>query len=369
MRAWATGIWAAALILQFAIVPANAGPTLLFEPSTGKILYAEDVDDLWHPASLTKIMTAYIAFEAIKEGKLHLDDKISCSLRATLQPPSKAGIQVGNTLTVEQALQAVIVKSANDVTVMLAEAISGSEAAFVDRMNATAKRLGMTRTHFVNTNGLPEPDLVTTARDLGKLARAVITEYPQYASYWSMPAMHIGKRRLGSHNALLRTFPGADGLKTGFTCDSGYNVIASASRDGRRLLAVVLGETSGNERAIRSASLLEYGFQNYDWKQLFNTTNLDTLPVDPSAKGITSVRDTVAAWSCRPPKQSKSGATARHKRRQPKATAAKSQTAAKKGNEASESPPPVKGAEAAIAPQPQVGATAKTPKSAQAISP
>src|SRR4029078_13473039 len=369
MRAWATGIGAEARILQFAMLPANAGPTLLFEPSTGKILYAEDVDDLWHPASLTKIMTAYIAFQAIKEGKLHLDDKISCSLRATLQPPSKAGIQVANRLTVERVPQAVISKSAKNVTVMLAEAISGSEAAFVDRMNATAKRLGMTRTHFVNTNGLPEADLVTTARDLGKLARAVITEYPQYASYWSMPAMHIGKRRLGSHNALLRTFPGADGLKTGFTCDSRYNVIASASRDGRRLLAVVLGETSGNERAIRSASLLEYGFQNYDWKQLFNTTNLDTLPVDPSAKGITSVRDTVAAWSCRPPKQSKSGTTARHKRRQPKATSAKSKTAAKKGNEASESPPPVKGAEAAIAPQPQVGATAKTPKSAQAISP
>ena len=124
-------------------------------------------------------------------------------------------------------------------------------------MNATAKRLGMTRTHFVNTNGLPEPDLVTTARDLGKLARAVITEYPQYASYWSMPAMHIGKRRLGSHNALLRTFPGADGLKTGFTCDSGYNVIASAiarrtplaggrtRRDVRKRTRHSLGELSG----------------------------------------------------------------------------------------------------------------------------
>ena len=187
----------------------------------------------------------------------------------------------------------------------------------------------MTRTHFVNTNGLPEPDLVTTARDLGKLARAVITEYPQYASYWSMPAMHIGKRRLGSHNALLKTFPGADGLKTGFTCDSGYNVIASATRDGRRLLAVVLGETSGNERAIRSASLLEYGFQNYDWKQLFNTTSLDTLPVDPSAKGITSVRDAVAAWAAALVRHKGSGAIAHHKRRKAKTTR-QSQDAAKR---------------------------------------
>lgn len=361
MRSWATGIWAAALILQFAVVPANAGPTLLFEPSTGKVLYAEDVDDLWHPASLTKIMTAYIAFEAIKEGKLHLDDKISCSLRATLQPPSKAGIQVGGTLTVEQALQAVIVKSANDVTVMLAEAISGSETAFVERMNATAQRLGMTRTHFVNTNGLPEPDLVTTARDLGKLARAVITEYPQYASYWSMPAMHIGKRRLGSHNALLKTFPGADGLKTGFTCDSGYNVIASATRDGRRLLAIVLGETSGNERAIRSASLLEYGFQNYDWKQLFNTTNLDNLPVDPSAKGITSIRDSVAAWGCNPGRH-KGRAIAHHKRGTAKTTATKGKAAAKGDGAASAAQPAPKS-------DPSGGATPEAPKSAQAASP
>jgi D-alanyl-D-alanine carboxypeptidase len=280
------------------MMSASANPALLFEPSTGKVLYAEDIDDVWYPASLTKLTTAYLAFQAIKDGKLHLDDKIPCSLVATLQPPSKAGLKVGETLTVEQALQAVIVKSANDVTVMLAEAISGSESAFVEQMNATAQRLGMTRTHFDNTNGLPDPGQLTTARDLAKIATAVIKDFPQYASYWSMPAMHIGKRRLGSHNALLRTFPGADGMKTGFTCDSGYNVAATATRDGRRLMAIVLGESSGNERAIRSAALLEYGFQNYGWKDLFGMPTIDTVPMDPNAKGITSVRDTVVAWSC-----------------------------------------------------------------------
>jgi D-alanyl-D-alanine carboxypeptidase len=242
---------------------------------------------------------------------------------------------------------------------MLAEAISGSETAFVERMNATAKRLGMTRTHFVNTNGLPETDLVSTARDLGKLASAVITEYPQYSSYWSMPAMRIGKRRLGSHNALLKTFPGADGLKTGFTCDSGYNVIASATRDGRRLLAVVLGETSGNERAIRSASLLEYGFQNYGWKQLFNTTSLDTLPVDPSAKGISSVRDAVAAWGCNPGRHK--GKAMAHKRGKAKTSAAKGK-AAKDGGAASAVQPALKAASSG-------GATRQPPKSVQAASP
>src|SRR6476620_10843958 len=147
MRSQATGIAATLLIWIAAIAPATASPTLLFEPSTGKVLYAEDIDDIWHPASLTKLTTVYIAFEAIKEGKLHLDDKIPCSLVATLQPPSKVGLRVGDTLTVDQALQAVIVKSANDVTVMLAEAISGSEAAFIQRMDETAQRLGMTHTN------------------------------------------------------------------------------------------------------------------------------------------------------------------------------------------------------------------------------
>ncbi len=323
MRSLATGIAATVLIWLMVSVPATASPALLFEPSTGKVLYAEDIDDLWHPASLTKLMTAYLTFEAIKEGKLHLDDKISCSLVATLQPPSKVGVQVGETLKVEQALQAVIIKSANDVTVMLAEAISGSEAAFVERMNATAKRLGMTRTNFVNTNGLPDPGQVTTARDLAKISRAVITEYPQYASYWAMPDMRIGRRRLGSHNALLKTFPGADGLKTGFTCDSGYNVVASATRDGRRLMAIVLGETSGNERAVRAASLFEYGFQNYGWKELFNTTSVDNLPLDPAAKSVSSVRDMVAALDCGGHRRHKAGALASRKALKAKIAASK----------------------------------------------
>jgi D-alanyl-D-alanine carboxypeptidase len=297
MRSLTTSIVAVVLTWLTAL-PATAGPALLFEPSTGKILYAEDVDDIWHPASLTKLMTAYVAFEAIKNNEIHLTDKIPCSLPATLQPPSKVGLQVGQTLTVEQALQAVIIKSANDVTVMLAEAISGSESKFIERMNATAKRLGMTHTSFVNTNGLPDPGQLTSARDIAKIARAVASEYPQYASYWAMPAMRIGKRRLGSHNALLKTFPGADGMKTGFTCDSGYNVVASATRDDHRLMAVILGESSGNERAIRAAAMLEYGFQTYDWKQLFNPSTIDNLPMDANFKTVLSVRDTVAAWGC-----------------------------------------------------------------------
>lgn len=360
MRARAAQIAATALFCLGGMTSASASPALLFEISTGKVLYSEDIDDVWYPASLTKLTTAYLAFQAIKEGKLHLTDKIPCSLVATLQPPSKAGLKVGEKLTVEQALQAVIVKSANDVTVMLAEAISGSETAFIEQMNATAQRLGMTRTHFDNTNGLPSPGQLTSARDLAKIARAVVTDFPEYASYWSMPAMHIGRRRLGSHNALLRTFPGADGMKTGFTCDSGYNVAASATRDGRRLVAIVLGESSGNERAIRSAALLEYGFQYYDWKALFNMPTIDTLPVDPNAKGVLSVRDTVAATSC--------GGNRRHRiaKHKPKGNLADSKSkASKKKSNATETPQDAGG-------ESTQGASATTsaqPKAAEAASP
>ena len=228
------------------------------------------MDDQWHPASLTKIMTAYMAFKAIKAGKIRLDDKVICTQLANQQPPSKIGLPIGGELTVELALQALIVKSANDVAVMLAEKISGSELQFVADMNATARELGMTRTQFSNANGLPAFGQVTTARDLAKLARAVSAEFPEYSPYWAMTQMRIGKIRLSSHNGLLKTFEGADGLKTGFICDSGFNVVASATRDGRRLMAVVLGEPSGGERNIRAASLLEHGFQQLGWKQIFN---------------------------------------------------------------------------------------------------
>lgn len=343
--------------------PASAGPALLFEAGNGKVLYAEDQDDQWYPASLTKIMTAYITFEEVKAGRLKLDQKIPCSLVANLQPPSKIGLPVGGEMTVETALQALIIKSANDVAVMLAEAVAGSEQAFVAKMNATALRLGMTRSRFTNPNGLPAPDQVTTARDLAKLSNAILTDFPEYAHFWSMPDMRLGKRRLGSHNALLRTFEGADGLKTGFTCDSGFNVVASATRDGKRLMAVVLGEPSGNERALRAASLLEHGFQQYGWKTIFNTTNIDSLPVPPEAKGIISVRESVIAWDCG---NRRINIAKRNKELKRKVAAVKARAKAKANqanNKKSSSVLELKGTAIADAPTP--AATASTaPKSA-----
>ena len=271
-----------------AATPALAGPALLFDAADGAVLYAEDLDSQWHPASLTKIMTAYVTFVAIKEGTLTLETKIGCSKLANSQGPTKVGLPVGATITVETALQALIMKSANDVAVMLAEAVSGSHEAFVDYMNGMAGRLGMTRTKFANANGLPDPQQVTTARDMAKLAAAVVRDFPQYAPMWSMLEMRVGKLHLHTHNGLLTNYAGADGMKTGFICDSGFNVVASATREGHKLIAVVLGEATGQERSIRAANLLQHGFQTYGWKSLLGSQTLETMPLDENAnKAVT----------------------------------------------------------------------------------
>jgi D-alanyl-D-alanine carboxypeptidase len=281
-----------------ALSPAVAGPALLFDPANGRILYAEDQDDQWFPASLTKIMTAYLVFEAIRDGKIGPQDKIKMSELAHSQPPSRLGLPVGAEITVDTALQAVIVKSANDAAVMLAEAIAGSQEAFASAMNAAAKRLGMTRTNFVNANGLPAPEQVSTARDLARLTVAVMREFPGYARYWAMEEMRMGRRVMRNHNPLLRSYEGADGMKTGFICDSGFNLVASASRDGQKLVAVVLGETTGGNRSARAANLLEHGFQTLGWKALFGTESLDTLPLAADAKSVVSIRQSVISWAC-----------------------------------------------------------------------
>jgi D-alanyl-D-alanine carboxypeptidase len=289
---------AAAMAVGLSLSPASAGPALLFDAADGRVLYAEDPDNQWHPASLTKIMTAYLTFGAIKEGKLTLETKITCSEIASSQGPTKVGMPPGSSMTVEVALQALIIKSANDVAVMLAEAVAGSHEAFVAQMNATAARLGMTRTRFANANGLPAPEQITTARDLAKLSAAVVRDYPEYAPMWSMLDVKVGKRHLRSHNGLLTNYAGADGLKTGFICDSGFNVVASATRDGHKMIAVVLGEPTGGERSVRAANLLEHGFQTHAWKALFAPPTLETLPVAEDAKGPMTIRQIVRSYVC-----------------------------------------------------------------------
>jgi len=336
----ATVLFASLVSACFALVatavPARAGPALLVEAASGRVLYADGQDNEWFPASLTKIMTAYLAFDALRNGRLKLTDEVVVSELAHAQVPSKIGLPVGTAISADAAIHAVVIKSANDAAIMLAEKIAGSEAAFVQLMNDTARRLGMTRTHFVNPNGLPVAGQVSTARDLVVLARAVLRDFPEHSGIWGMSEFQLGKQKLRSHNGLLRSFEGADGLKTGFICDSGFNVVASATRDGHRLIAVVLGEPSGKDRNLRAASLLEHGFETAAWKAALGGPTLDNMPIDPAARPVQSVRKSVTAWACNPrpaarkvTRRKPRGAVANRKPNDDSATPSKAQGARK----------------------------------------
>src|SRR5450830_1841342 len=239
---------------------ARAEAQLLIEASTGKVLHAENATYPWYPASVTKIMTAYTTLRAIKEGRASFDTLLTMSRNAVAQQPTKMGFKLGTRVTVDNALKMLMVKSANDMAVAIAEGVGGSIEGFADLMNANARRLGMTESHFVNPNGLPAENHVTSARDLGILARALILEFPEDDSYWHIHAIQYGNRVMRNYNSLLDRYPGADGMKTGFICASGYNVVASATRNGRRLIAIVLGAYSGAVRSQKAAQLFERGF-------------------------------------------------------------------------------------------------------------
>nr|WP_281503027.1 D-alanyl-D-alanine carboxypeptidase family protein [Ancylobacter crimeensis] len=240
---------------------AAATPSLLIDVDTGKVLMAEDATKPWYPASVTKLMTAYVTFEALRAGQLTPQTLITVSPVAASQAPSKMGFKPGTQLTVDNTLKMMLVKSANDMAVVLAEGVGGSVPAFVDRMNAAARDLGMDGTHFANPNGLPDPDNVTTARDLAILARALLTQYPEHAELFRLPGIQIGTRVIRNYNKLIDRYPGADGMKTGFICASGFNLVASAKRGDRHVLAVVLGTPSGKARTEAAALLMERGFQ------------------------------------------------------------------------------------------------------------
>ena len=298
MRFYLTVLLAVAAVVAD-VRPGHAqGPAVLIDVKSGQVLYADRADQRWHPASLTKIMTAYLTFRAIKDGRLALEQKIPVSETAHEMPASKIGLPIGAEMGLDLALRSLIIKSANDVSVMLAEAIDGSVAAFSDRMNRTAKRLGMTRTHFVNPNGLPDLAQVSTARDLAILTRAVVAEFPEHAHYWATPNMRIGRIRLRSHNSLLRTFPGANGFKTGFICDSGFNIVATAERDGMHLAAVVLGDVTPADRGARASALLSHGFKRHAWKRFFGAPRMAALPVNLRDPPPPSIRQDIRVWDC-----------------------------------------------------------------------
>ena len=246
-------------MLMASLVPAQANPMLLVDMDTLEVLHAEDAGQPWHPASLTKMMTAYVAFEEVAKGTITLDTPITLSQNAINQAPSKSGLPVGSAMTLQDALYVMIVKSANDVAVAIAEAVGGSEPQFVARMNEVAARMGLTATHFVNPHGLHSPAQVTTARDLAILGLYIRQSFPQYMPMFATESVTLNGKVLESNNELLTKFAGTTGMKTGYVCASGLNLVATVARNGRNLLAVVLGGSSGRERNERTAELLLKG--------------------------------------------------------------------------------------------------------------
>lgn len=246
----------------FAAAPAGSpsGPALLIDANSGEVLREVRAGEAWYPASLTKLMTAFVVFKKIRDGKMTLEQQIPVSALASAQVPSKVGVPPGKTVGVDWALQALLVYSANDMAYVLAEGASGSIVNFAAEMNQVAKELGMTATHFVNPNGLFDPRHVSSARDMAVLAAVLLKEFPQHARYFDQDYLKLGQRRLSNRNSLLRKMPEADGMKTGFVCNSGFNLVASATRNGRKLIAVVLGAKSGQARMIAAQALLEQGF-------------------------------------------------------------------------------------------------------------
>jgi D-alanyl-D-alanine carboxypeptidase len=247
-------------ITTFTATPAGAGASILVEADSGKVLRAENATYPWYPASVTKLMTLYVTLQAVKQGRTTFDTLFTVSRNALAQSPTKMGFGVGTQVTVDNALKMMMVKSANDMAVLLAEGVDGSIENFADDMTRTAHRLGMSESNFVNPNGLPADGQITSARDLAILARALIHDFPEYNFYWHIPAIKFGRRVVRNYNTLLGRYPGADGMKTGFICASGFNLVATATRNGKQLIAVVLGSPSGGARAVKAAELLESGF-------------------------------------------------------------------------------------------------------------
>ncbi|WP_208995224.1 D-alanyl-D-alanine carboxypeptidase family protein [Roseibium hamelinense] len=275
---------AATVFVMIQPAKADIGTYILIDARTGDVLDQKDPTRLWYPASLTKIMTAYVTYKAIREGRATLDSVVVQSKNSLAEPPSKMGFRVGTTLTVDAALKIILIKSANDIAVALGEAIAGSETGFIAMMNAEAKRLGMVDTRFVNPHGLPDNRQITTARDMAILAQAFWQDFPEARDVYKHPGIKFGKKTLRSANReyLLRV-PGANGMKTGYICNSGYNVAATATRGNRTLIAIVMGAASGLERIAHTRHMMDEGFRKRSGR--FTVATLPRAGGRPPADG------------------------------------------------------------------------------------
>ncbi len=257
---------AMAQVPYFQLIPQNSSKyaAIVVDAKTGEVLYAKRADAPRYPASITKVMTLYLAFEALAAGKIDLDEPVMFSPRAAAQPPTKIGVRAGDSITVQQAMEAMVTRSANDAAVAMAEKLGGTEQRFAALMTLRAQELGMTNTHFANPHGLPDSRNISSARDLAILSRAVMRDYPQYYRLFSTKNFAFRGQNIRNHNGLLYRMDGVDGLKTGFTNASGFNLAVSAVRDGRRLIAVVMGGPNVATRDKVAEGLLLTGFEVLD---------------------------------------------------------------------------------------------------------
>ena len=275
-----------ALFLLVAIISlssenaAAATSSIMVNAENGKVMYEMNADELRYPASLTKLMTLYITFNALENGRLKLSDKLKVSATAASRSPSKLGVRAGEKITVKDAIMAVIVKSANDCATVLAEHFSKNEAEFAVLMTKTARKLNMNHTTFKNASGLPNSLQKTTARDMSKLAMAVYHHFPQYYKWFSTQSFKYKGQTITGHNHLLNTFSGADGMKTGYTAAAGYNIVTSAKRSNKRVIAVTMGHRYLNERDRKAAVMMDKGLN-----ALKKSDNVDVASLSRSING------------------------------------------------------------------------------------
>jgi D-alanyl-D-alanine carboxypeptidase len=269
-RAGALVLACATALLAFSAGPVAAQvgsdryASVVIEATTGNTLEAVNADEPRHPASLAKLMTLYMLFEALRDRRLTLATPVPVSAHAASMSPSKLGLVPGTRLTVEEAILGLVTKSANDAAAAVGELLGGDEDRFAQMMTLRARALGMSRSTFQNASGLPDPDAWTTARDMATLARRILTDFPGYYGYFSTPSFSFHGRFIPNHDHMLETYPGADGMKTGYTIASGFNLVTSAMRGGVRLVGVVLGAASTPERDYHMAGLLDQGFERMD---------------------------------------------------------------------------------------------------------
>jgi D-alanyl-D-alanine carboxypeptidase len=278
--------------------------SIVIDATSGDVLEEVNADQPRHPASLTKMMTLYLAFEALRDRRIALDQAVPVSPHAASMEPSKLGLLPGSRFSVEQAILGLVTKSANDAASALGELLGGSEDRFAQMMTLRARALGMGHSTFMNASGLPDPDQWTTARDLAILSRRLINDFPGYYPYFSTPSFEWHRQVIFNHDNMLRTYPGADGLKTGYTEASGHNLVTSALRSGVRLVGVVLGAGSNGERDIHMASLLDRGFEQMDVPTAHKTVQMAsrvTLIASAHAVEVTrpapSSRSRLANWA------------------------------------------------------------------------